>query len=523
MPGVEKPRRVLRLAAVAVAALLAGTLSGTGGRAVGDGKGVSVLYDCGFPSAAQRVTVRLVQDYPASGAVGLPVRPGALDAVVVVPRAAASQLPLAAGGTVGGTGELTAHVTEGTSAADARWSALTVAPTALPATGDLQLPLNGAVTPVSVTVGGSVTFTAGALVLVLAAQPLIAGTASPAPGGSAAPAVPPTRISCSVTPGQNARLGVVPVIGVPSASPSTPVSASASASGSASAKPTPSGPTPSGRPSAGPTPPARLLAPPRSTIRVGAAAPVPVTSCPDPPVGKVDPSLLAPTLPPDIIDYAFNPPTGLCAYVVGLSLVRKLGEAMIVNDPGRTPKVTPIGIHDLMYSPNTQFSELIALGRLDLPDSDSTFLTFGFMPTSARVHFTSLTDLSIVAIQADLFSPTYTTIAYDMDLRIYDVKVNGTPLDVGTHCGTAHRIHVVLHGTDSNGYNVYVGGPLTGEITIPPFSGCGSHGEDLDPLFTASLSGPGNTLSFVQGGDCYAAPCDGLTIPPLPTAAPATP
>ncbi|MBC7269927.1 MAG: hypothetical protein H5T76_14660, partial [Streptomyces sp.] len=52
------------------------------------------------------------------------------------------------------------------------------------------------------------------------------------------------------------------------------------------------------------------------------------------------------------------------------------------------------------------------------------------------------------------------------------------------------------------GYQLTSGGPLTGEFTIPAFTGCGTGGEDLDPLLTASVSGPGNYTKQIQGQTC---------------------
>jgi hypothetical protein len=68
--------------------------------------------------------------------------------------------------------------------------------------------------------------------------------------------------------------------------------------------------------------------------------------------------------------------------------------------------------------------------------------------------------------------------------------------------------------------NVFLGGPLDGEIEIPPFSGCGTGGEDLDPLFTASLSGLGNAITMNQGTTCIpsepSTPCP-PTMPTMPS------
>src|SRR5215471_20022158 len=103
----------------------------------------------------------------------------------------------------------------------------------------------------------------------------------------------------------------------------------------------------------------------------------------------------------------------------------------------------------------------------------------------------------------------------EVSLRVYDVKVNGVPLNVGPHCQSAHSIVLKLIGSPNSipPYSIQGGGPLTGEITIPPFTGCGV-GEDLNPLFTASISGPGNFDLMTQGPLCIVHPPILATCPP---------
>jgi hypothetical protein len=66
---------------------------------------------------------------------------------------------------------------------------------------------------------------------------------------------------------------------------------------------------------------------------------------------------------------------------------------------------------------------------------------------------------------------------------------------------------------------VNTGGPLTGFVAIPRFAGCGV-GEDLDPLLTASISGPDNFIKLIQGVPCTRPPdsppinCDPIDRPP---------
>jgi hypothetical protein len=116
-------------------------------------------------------------------------------------------------------------------------------------------------------------------------------------------------------------------------------------------------------------------------------------------------------------------------------------------------------------------------------------------------------------------------------LRLSDVTVNGTPLDVGSHCQTTGPLYtpdnpadpandrVVLQGgsnpsepspqwpnTDqpnSNGAGIFNGGPVAGYVTIPPFTGCVTAGGDnLDPLLDATVSGPGNYIKVTVAPPC---------------------
>jgi len=77
-------------------------------------------------------------------------------------------------------------------------------------------------------------------------------------------------------------------------------------------------------------------------------------------------------------------------------------------------------------------------------------------------------------------------------------------------------------GDNKPDYDIQDGGPLVDKnLTIPPFTGCASHGENFNALLTAAISGSGNTLNLVQGRICdpLNAPelCQPeIQIPPLP-------
>lgn len=227
----------------------------------------------------------------------------------------------------------------------------------------------------------------------------------------------------------------------------------------------------------------------KPAIQVGpgplATAPV----CPaDPPAGELDPSRL-PKPPPGAVEGSLG--ASLCVVAVGYTTVHKLGSAMIINDPHGSPGPMHLNLGKRTVSA-PGYDESDSVGLLHFPDARSTFLAFGFQPTSAEVSFEP-EPVTVVNIRR---GETFTTaIAYRQYLRVHDVSVNGVPLDVGPRCRTARPFDTVLSGA----YNFLTGGVLDGEITIPPFVGCGGRGEDLSPLFTAALSGPGNAVRIRQG------------------------
>lgn len=144
-------------------------------------------------------------------------------------------------------------------------------------------------------------------------------------------------------------------------------------------------------------------------------------------------------------------------------------------------------------------------GELTLPPTEAYFVTFGFMPVTSTVTLqptgaTGTVDVELpkANIETDL----------SFYIKLSDVRVDGVPLDVGTNCRTMDPVRVHLAGS------VYLTAgsppaPLRATFTIPPFSGCGTS-EDLNPLMTGLVSGPGNTMSTKLRVSCTAAsyPCE---------------
>jgi hypothetical protein len=150
-------------------------------------------------------------------------------------------------------------------------------------------------------------------------------------------------------------------------------------------------------------------------------------------------------------------------------------------------------------------------GLLALPPTRGSFTIFRFVPAS------SLINVVPVGLAEGVIDP----ITFDFDGRavtdmlLTDVRVGGTPMDVGPNCRTATPIAIDLHAEPTE-WNLANGGVIQAEFTIPPFVGCGV-AEPLDSLFTNLVSGPGNhiKIQFSPIRQCSLAPTPPPVCPPV--------
>jgi hypothetical protein len=147
------------------------------------------------------------------------------------------------------------------------------------------------------------------------------------------------------------------------------------------------------------------------------------------------------------------------------------------------------GVSHLQYS-----------GVLTMPPSRATFLAFGFMPNTSIMEFDQVGTFLV-----DAFSGT-AIITGQETIRIRKADVNGVPLAIGDNCMTSAPIDLRLTGEPGKlAYNPVGGGYVDGTATIPPFTNCGTN-ENLDPLFTGLVSGPGNFMRMEQSKTCPVPP-----------------
>jgi len=225
-----------------------------------------------------------------------------------------------------------------------------------------------------------------------------------------------------------------------------------------------------------------------------------------------NPHFKLPTPPPGSRIIPAPTPVQGCAFIKGFTNVSKLGAAALIGPAFGNVQQSRQTILNLARN----YIQFDSAGRLyykpcpgtapkckainGLPPVRATFLSFGFTPTTATLQITQAGTLNIASVGTSntglLTSSTVQSLA---SIRVEKVLVNGAPLNVGPNCHTVRPFPLVLNA--GPGYSIQAGGVLSGTITVPPFTGCGV-GENLDPIFNASVSGPGNFAQLTQGVLC---------------------
>jgi hypothetical protein len=468
-------RRSVRTAGIAAVVLLAGLIPGAAAAVGSQRADVSLRYACQFPSGAEQVAVRVQGTFPGSVEPRSQIRVREVSVTATLPEKAVAGLGEGVT-SVEGVAGLDVLVTEGRRPGSATWQSLTIPATKVPGKGSLSLAATGAVPPATIGTEGDAVFSAGALSLRLSPK----GTG----GGTDAPAQAPLAVACTPNLGQDTTLVTVPLTGSPGAAD----------------------PAPSVSPGSG-GPPSRTRA-------------APGEECPDPmPEPEYNEKFehLFPPVPDDHVHV--SDPDPACANLAGKSNVNKLKGASPIG--GRASVIVGRDLYNYRDpatgEPLTQ-ARHIAMAHLDT--LESTFLTFGFMPTTAKMEITQIGNMNLASVGPGTVSarPTITNTWAEATIRVHDVRVNGSPMDVGPNCRTEKPVYLPLTGrSDSDPpYDVAQGGRLVGSIDIPGFSGCGV-GEDLDRLLTASISGKGNYIQLTQGPVCFVE-IGNTTINPCPPA-----
>jgi hypothetical protein len=125
-------------------------------------------------------------------------------------------------------------------------------------------------------------------------------------------------------------------------------------------------------------------------------------------------------------------------------------------------------------------------GNLDLPPATGSFTELGFVPVTATAEFVQEGAITGTDVDGGISATAH------ISIKLTKVTAAGLPILVGNHCQT---LPAEIDLTSGDGFNVLLGGPVSGTFTIPPFLGCGLN----TGLLNAIIPGPGNTISLTLG------------------------
>jgi hypothetical protein len=467
-PAWPSSRRVLTGAAVVVTLVAVGVTAGSAAAVGQQAVSLTIGYSCSFPAAVRPVSARVTATFPVTAATGQPVKPTGTGITVTLPPTAVTELTPLHSASVAMTAGLATQITEGTTSATGRWRDFRSPAAAVPASGALTLTASGPAAPVTLTTPGQATVAAAGLSLLLRGH-----TADHRPGDASS-----LQVVCVPAPGQRTLLARITVTG---------------------------------------SAPARVA---------GTQAATPKHCVPFIATARLNPHLPLPRPLPGATPHTF--PEEACANAAGFTDARRLNEAALIG-PGLADLV--LGIPTYLKSiPPYEYIYQKAAGRFEyhglpeLPPAHATLLAFGFMPVSATIQLSEIGPLNVALISCGSGTKMCSNPSLNralvlgrVSLRIYDVSVNGVPLNVGPHCQTANPFNLELTGVPPS-YNISkIHGVLTGTITIPSFSGCSSGADDLDPIFNATVSGPGNFAKVTQAVPCFRSPPGPVCPPRKPT------
>ncbi len=189
--------------------------------------------------------------------------------------------------------------------------------------------------------------------------------------------------------------------------------------------------------------------------------------------------------------------------------------------PGGNGRLTALAY--IVGNPTTvtgQPASYITYGQI--PTLHITTLAFGAIPISADLTLAqTVTDGKVDPLVVyDAFTTDNLTLSGRLSVHLTNVSVDGQSLHLSPSCTTVTPAILTAYAT-SEEYQIFTGGRLAGDTTLPDFTGCtatdaAGQTENLDPLLDGTISGTDNPTYLTQNGlgtydgyfknDCYPSP-----------------
>lgn len=123
---------------------------------------------------------------------------------------------------------------------------------------------------------------------------------------------------------------------------------------------------------------------------------------------------------------------------------------------------------------------------LTLPAATGSFTELGFVPVTATTEFIQNGPITGMDVNGGITATAHIII------KLTKVTVGGFPVPVGNNCQTSPA---TINLASGKGFNVLLGGPVSGTFTIPNFANCGFS----TPVLNAVIPGAGNTIDLTLG------------------------
>ncbi len=141
-------------------------------------------------------------------------------------------------------------------------------------------------------------------------------------------------------------------------------------------------------------------------------------------------------------------------------------------------------------STNVDYATFEFTGSMPLPGTRTKFNLIGFLPVTADVAFVEAAPITGNLSAGQVESRVDAVATYH--LKLSNIKIAGFPTFTGSHCRTVNPITIPIESPPEGGFNLFVGGHVSGEFNIGKFQNCGLN----TWLINAVVPGSGNTVDI---------------------------
>lgn len=129
-------------------------------------------------------------------------------------------------------------------------------------------------------------------------------------------------------------------------------------------------------------------------------------------------------------------------------------------------------------------------GSMPLPGTTTRFEVIGFIPVTADVAFVEAAPVTGTLSAGQVGSRVDGVAKYH--IRLSNIKIVGFPTITGSHCRTVNPVTIPISSPPEGGFDLFVGGTVSGAFSIGNFQNCGLNTWLINTL----IPGSGNQVEI---------------------------